>query len=256
MLREALHARAGTVTVVPVPPRRLVDIAAELTVVCCRKDPIEAPSHDPFAALAGALAQVGAPIHYVGPRPGKDIDPLLAGRVMVIGDDSDLAAVVLRLLRTNRLGTGPQAVTLGYLTPGTTAFTLLHGLPVGTDALAVPATERLHEAVLLRSDVGGVLIGEAEISPVDGTVYVDDRRVLFGSAHRIRVRPDAATGLSVSVEHRRRFGLGVRSQAFTGRATSIGAAGMTVVSDGVPHRRETDRWTFYRHTEPLQLLRP
>ena len=55
----------------------------------------------------------GAPVHRVGPRPGKLIDPLLVGRILVVGDDADLAAVGLRLLRpidspTSRSGTPPH----------------------------------------------------------------------------------------------------------------------------------------------------
>ena len=43
------------------------------------------------------------PVHQVGPRPGKEIDSLLEGRIAVIGDDADLAAVVLRMLRRDLL---------------------------------------------------------------------------------------------------------------------------------------------------------
>jgi hypothetical protein len=28
-----------------------------------------------------------------------------------------------------------------------------------------------------------------------------------------------------------------------------------VISDGRPFERKMDRWTFYRHTEPLRLVR-
>ena len=40
----------------------------------------------------------------VGRRPGKAIDGLLTGRMLVVGDDADLAAVALRLLRKDLLG--------------------------------------------------------------------------------------------------------------------------------------------------------
>ena len=44
------------------------------------------------------------------PAAGKEIDPLLTGRVLVVGDDADLAAVALRLLRRELL----DAVVVGY----------------------------------------------------------------------------------------------------------------------------------------------
>ena len=44
-------------------------------------------------------------LHRVGRRPGKEIDGLLAGRILVIGDDADLAAIALRLMRKDLLGT-------------------------------------------------------------------------------------------------------------------------------------------------------
>lgn len=234
------------------PQRRLVENPDDLTVVCCRGDNSDAPSHDPFAALANELSGRGLPISFVGRRPGKEIDPLLTGRVLVIGDDSDLAAVVLRLLRKELLG----SVAVGYLSPGPTPFTLLWGLPVGTDSLLTTKAERERAIPIVRDDVGGLLIGAAELSPVDGTVYVDDRRVLLGAVRRIKVRPDSDRGLTVTIEQRRMLGLGHSSQEFTGRAASFGAPGMTVVSDGVEHRRPVDRWTFYKHTEPLRLMRP
>src|SRR4051794_24372421 len=44
-------------------------------------------------------------VHRVGRRPGKEIDSLLTGRILVIGDDADLAAIALRLMRKDLLGT-------------------------------------------------------------------------------------------------------------------------------------------------------
>src|ERR1700761_7511404 len=54
----------------------------------------------------GRAVCTAAPVHTVPARPGRDdVDPLLSGvdRIVVLGDDADLAAVVLRLLRTERL---------------------------------------------------------------------------------------------------------------------------------------------------------
>jgi hypothetical protein len=35
----------------------------------------------------------------------------------------------------------------------------------------------------------------------------------------------------------------------------IGTVATTVVRDGIPYDRPMDRWTFYKHTEPLRLVR-
>lgn len=194
---------------------------------------------------------VSAP-HAVGPRPGKVIDPLLAGRVLVIGDDADLAAVALRLLRKNLLG----AVELAYATADPSPVTRLHGLPVGPAAVELARHGTARPVTLVRDDVGGVLVGEGELGPItSGTVYVDEHRVLGGPAERIRVVPDAAKGLAVTVVHRRVAGIfGPRPRTTLGRAVQLGMAPTTVRSDGRNHPRPMDRWTFYKHTAPLQLV--
>jgi hypothetical protein len=80
------------------------------------------------------------PARTVGRRPGKAIDPLLAGasRVCVVGDDADLNAVVLRLLRTKRLG----AVEVSYAPAEPTEVSRMYGLPTGSEALRLAATPR------------------------------------------------------------------------------------------------------------------
>ncbi|MBO0848940.1 MAG: hypothetical protein J2P20_05750, partial [Pseudonocardia sp.] len=72
-----------------------------ILALCCRSWPAGGPP----APLAGPDEVV---VREVGARPGRaELDPLLAevapSRVVVAGTDGDLAAVVLRLLRTERL---------------------------------------------------------------------------------------------------------------------------------------------------------
>ena len=190
----------------------------------------------------------------VGPRPGKAVDPLLTGRVLVVGGDADLAAVALRLLRRNLLST----VDLAYATTDRTAVTRLHGLPTGPAAVRLAEAGAAAAVPLVRDDVGGVLLGLGEIGPiVRGTVYVDERRVLRGPAAALHVRPDPAKGLAVTVVQPRVAGVfGPRPRTTLGRAVQIGMAPTTVRLDGREHPRPMDRWTFYRHTEPLRLVRP
>jgi hypothetical protein len=111
---------------------------------------------------------------------------------------------------------------------------------------------------LVRDDVGGLLVGVGLVGPLNGTVYVDEKRVLRGAARRLRVEPDRDKGLAVTVETRRPAGLSIfarRPTTTLGRAVQIGTAPTRVVRDGVPYPRSMDRWTFYKHTEPLRLVR-
>ena len=207
--------------------------------------------------MAGAFARIldasgQALVHFVGRRPGKSIDPLLTGRVLVVGDDADLAAVVLRLLRKDLL----DAVEVAYSTPARrTPITQLWDLPTGVPAVRLAAGGEVDLVPLVRDDVGGVLVGVGYLGPVNGTVYVDEHRVLRGPARRIRVLPHREKGLEVTVTRRRFAAIGRRPKTTLGRAVQIGTAPTPVVRDGIPYARPMDRWTFYKHTQPLRLVR-
>jgi len=198
------------------------------------------------------LACRGRHIHFVGRRPGKAIDPLLAGRILVIGDDADLAAVALRLLRRDLLG----AVEVAYAAPAETAVTAIWSLPTGAEAVRAARRAEVDVVPLVRNDSGGVLVGAAQLSPVTGTVYVDSERVLSGSAQVVQVEPDLDKGLAVTVVRRRILGFGRRPVTTLGRAVEFGLTSQTaIISDGVQHPRAVNRWVFYKHTEPLRLVR-
>ena len=258
--------------------------ATGFAVICCRPDPAipeaTGPAENRAARPAGGAGAVGkparrdddrasrtalyevldacagSPLHWVGRRPGKEIDPLLTGephtRVLVVGDDADLAAVVLRLLRTERLG----LIELAYASPRRrTPVTDLWDLPRGTAAVTLARSGEVDLVPLVRDDVGGVLVGAGYLGPVAGTVYVDEHRVLRGAAKMIKVEPDRDKGLAVTISRRRFVGVGRRPRTTLGRAVQIGTAPTTVVRDGIPYPRPMDRWTFYKHTEPLRLVR-
>ncbi|MTD16040.1 hypothetical protein GIS00_19060 [Nakamurella sp. YIM 132087] len=218
-----------------------------LHVLICTPVPALLPALDQLPA--GQLAAVDT----VGPRPGKEIDPLLSGRVLVVGDDADLAAVVLRLFRKDRLGT----VELAYATAQPTPFSRMYSLPVGAAALRVALQGEPDPVPLVRNDVGGVLIAEGYLSPVHGTAYVDEFRVLSGATPGLLVQPHPEKGLEVTVRRTRILGFGRKGRSHLGRALQVGSAQspMTVLSDGVRFDRPMDRWTFYRHTAPLRLVR-
>ena len=193
-----------------------------------------------------------AAVLFVGRRPGKSVDTLLHGRLLVVGDDADLAAVVLRLLRKDLLG----SVEIAFAAPSRRSpFRLLWDLPSGVAAVRLAAEGEVDLVPLVRDDVGGVLVGVGYLGPVNGTVYVDEHRVLRGPARRLQVVPHREKGLEVTVTTRRGFaGFGGRPR-INGRAVQIGTVPTTVVRDGVPYARPMDRWTFYKHTEPLRLVR-
>ncbi len=235
-----------------------------ITVLCCRpaagsgssdagNADADVPDQPKVAAAIERMVAACAPdqVHFVGRRPAKPIDPLLTGRVLVIGDDPDLAAVVRRLLRKDLLG----SVEVAYAAPRRTPATDLWSLPVGERAVALARTGEVDLVPLVRDDVGGVLLAAGYLGPLNGTVYVDEHRVLRGAAQRLRVEPDREKGLAVTVTRRRVMGVGRRPRTTLGRAVQIGTAPTTVVSDGIPYPRSMDRWTFYKHTEPLRLVR-
>jgi hypothetical protein len=194
--------------------------------------------------------------------PGAaQVDPLLAQlgdrRLVVIGTDPDLAAVVLRLLRTERLG----AVTIGYVPVEDTPAARLYGLPWPPEqSLRLAVQGDVDPVPLIRDDAGGVLVGSGLLIRPRAVVYCDDKRVLRGTARYLEVAPDpgagpdtAAGGLVVRVLGGKLFQLG-RSET-AGRAVQIGCTATYPYSDGVPHERPVRRWTWYRHTEDLRLVR-
>ena len=208
-------------------------------------------------------APLGAdvPAHPLPERPGReDLDPLLRpdgapepDRVVVAGTDADLAAVVLRLLRTERLVTTEVA----YLPsdPGS-AVADVWGLPTSPAAAAALALRGEPDRVpLVRDDAGGILLGRGELRPVRGVVWCDDDLVLRGQASRLVVTPVAPLGVDVRAVRSGPLGLGRRTRASLGRAVQIGCLATTVVRDGVPHDRPVTRWTWYKHTEDLRLVR-
>lgn len=191
-----------------------------------------------------------------------DIDPVLADRdprrVVVFGRDADLAALLLRLLRTDRLD-----VEVGYVPArrGSAAAAAWGLTRDPAQALAGPASA----VPLVRDDTGGVLVGRGEIRDLDGECYCDDDLVLRGRTPRLVVAagPEGIavrtgrgsrlpTGATQPVPPAARSGRG----SGRGRAVQIGGLPFTAVSDGVPHPRPLERRTWYRHTADWLLVRP
>ena len=197
--------------------------------------------------------------------PGRaDIDPVLVelapDRVLVSGSDGDLAAVLLRLLRTDRLD-----VEVAFLPVGRSAVATIWGLPRGADAVTLALDGAAAATPLVRDDTGGVLVGRGEIRGLRGECYCDDTLVLRGSAPHLVVAP-IATGVAVRAGRTARLPDGTTDPvapraprgrgAAVGRAVQIGGAPMTVIADGLAHPRELERRTWYRHTADWLFVRP
>ncbi|WP_199429309.1 hypothetical protein [Qaidamihabitans albus] len=204
--------------------------------------------------IATALPLDGLRVEALPARPGrKDVDPLLGPELVVAGTDADLAAVVLRLLRTERLA----VTSVGFVpTDADSPFARRWGLPADPrQALKLALTGTARPVPLIRDDAGGVLLGRGSLAPVSGVVYCDDQLVLRGRTRSIEVEPDRGEGAGLVVSLARGRLLN-RRKSFAGRAVQFGCVPVTPVLDGVPYPRAMERWTWYRHTEDLLLTRP
>ena len=178
-----------------------------------------APRH--LAALPAA--RIGEP---------ADLDVALDGvrRLVVVGSDADLAAVLSRLMRKELLD-----VEVAHVSTWLSARRAVSGA-----ARRIP---------LIRDDTGTALVGAALWLPpagqatIHGEAVVDDTVLFDGEVAGVRIEPSAhMPGLRATVLR------GRRRHWVTGRAVQLGTTGACVVRDGVPGAREVKRSTFYRHT--------
>nr|WP_253864591.1 hypothetical protein [Prauserella halophila] len=195
-------------------------------------------------------------------RPGKaDVDPLLepgGQRLVVVGDDADLSAVALRLLRRGRL----DDTAVGYVpTDRSSRVAGLWGVPTDRGrAFDVALSGEPRGVPLVRDDAGGLLLGHGVVQRPRGVGYCDDTEALRGEAALLEVRPDPAAGsdtasggLRVTITWGK---LLKRRRTFAGRAFQLGGADVVPESDGVPYPRTMSRWTWYRHTHDFRLVLP
>jgi hypothetical protein len=152
-------------------------------------------------------------------------------RLIVVGSDADLAAVLTRLLRTDRLDVEVAHVR-------------------GRWGARRAVTGRAQRVPLIRDETGSVIAGAAEWfgdsagAALHGEAVVDDTVLFDGDVPGVRIEPTRdMPGLRAAV-----IGSGPRRWV-TGRAAQLGTTGATVVRDGVVGPRPVRRSTFYRHTE-------
>jgi hypothetical protein len=170
-------------------------------------------------------------------------------RLVVVGSDADLAAVLTRLLRADRLD-----VELAFVPPRRSPATRAYRIPAGRRAARRARRGTARRVPLIRDETGSVIVGAAQWRPAGdaqllrGEAVVDDTVLFDGDAAAVRIEPTAAMpGLRARVANRRRW--------VTGRAAQLGTIGAAVIRDGVPAARPVRRSTFYRHTEGWLLVR-
>ena len=172
-------------------------------------------------------------------------------RLIVVGSDGDLAAVLTRLLRVEKLD-----VELGFVPARRSPAARVYRLPVGRRAARRARRGSARQMPLIRDETGSAIVGAAHWRPVGdgqplhGEAVVDDTVLFDGDVAGVRVEPTAALpGLRARVVHRR------PRRWVTGRAAQLGTTGAVVVRDGVPAGRPVRRSTFYRHTQGWLLVR-
>ncbi|WP_445167289.1 peptidase M50 [Mycolicibacterium sp. Dal123E01] len=164
--------------------------------------------------------------------PGIDAAVGVASRVVVVGSAADLATVLTRLIRTERLD-----VEVARASRWRGARRALTGV-----AQRIP---------LIRDETGTALVDVAFWLPpgeervICGEAVVDDDVVFDGEVTAVRIEPTASMpGLRAAA-----LSGGMRPRRWlTGRAVQLGTTGARVVRDGEPVAREVKRAAFYRHT--------
>ncbi|WP_239476526.1 hypothetical protein [Nocardia arizonensis] len=181
--------------------------------------------------------------------------PVLAAdslpRLIVLGDDAALAAVLTHLMKTERLH-----VEIGYVPVDKTYGSRAYQTGTGNAAAKRAIGGRATETPLIRDDTGTVLVGRAVITGVDngkleGEAYVDDTMLFTGKVNAMLVSPTPdLPGLRATVRK------GLRKRRWVeGRAVQLGTPGAVVTRDGVRTDRTVPRSSFYRHHESWYLVR-
>jgi hypothetical protein len=155
-------------------------------------------------------------------------------RLIVLGTPADLAVVLSRLLRADRLDLEVALVRRPW-------------------SARRARTAAARKVPLIRDETGAVLVSTAYWLPPDetartvaGEAVVDDTLLFDGEVAGVRIEPMTdLPGLRASVLTGR-----MRPRRWvTGRAAQLGTTGVLVVRDGVSAGRPARRSTFYRNTQ-------
>ncbi len=171
--------------------------------------------------------------------PNVDAAPE-ARRLIVLGTHADLAVVLARLLRADRLDVEVALVRSRW-------------------AARRARTAAARRVPLIRDETGAVLVQvgywlppDEAVRTVAGEAVIDDTLLFDGEVTGVRIEPTLSPpGLRASVLTGR-----MRPRRWvTGRAAQLGTTGVLVVRDGVEAARPARRSTFYRHTQGWLAVR-
>jgi hypothetical protein len=170
-------------------------------------------------------------------------------RLVVAGTDADLAAVLTRMLRAERLD-----IEVAFVPRRRTRATRVYRLTAGWRAARRARRGTARRVTLVRDETGSVIVGRAGWAPPEdgqlllGEAVVDDTQLFDGHVGGAYVEPTLAMpGLRATVRGSRRW--------LAGRAAQLGSTGVVVIRDGVQAPRAARRSTFYRHVEGWLLVR-
>jgi hypothetical protein len=174
-------------------------------------------------------------------------------RLVVVGADADLAAVLSRLLRAERLD-----VEVAFVPRRRTSATRVYRLPAGRRAARRARLGTAQRVTLIRDETGAVIVGRACWLPpgdrqlLHGEAVVDDTPLFDGDVAGVSIEPTLAVpGLRAALDGAHR----VWRRWQPGRAVQLGCTGVVVVRDGVRAARSARRSTFYRNVEGWLLVR-
>lgn len=218
----------------------------------------------PFVLQCGRpllpIALSSLPLTVVPEVPSRDecdavlteLESLHAPRLIVLGTDASLAAVLTRLMRRDRLD-----IEVAYVAENASDASHLFRVGTGSRAAKVALSGTASPVPLIRDDAGSAVVGRAVVNGptgiLTGEAYVDDTRLFSGRVPGIEVSPTLELpGLKARVQGKR--GL-FRPRWITGRAMQLGATAAKLTKDGVAIPRETTRSTIYRHDKEWLLVR-
>ncbi|AGC60748.1 hypothetical protein MULP_00672 [Mycobacterium liflandii 128FXT] len=205
-----------------------------------------------FDGQAVPAALTGLPTHQVG--DSASIDAALAAypRLAVIGGDADLAAMLTRLLRTDRLD-----IEVAYVPRRRTTATRVYRLAAGRRGAWRARRGSAGRVPLIRDETATVIVGRARWLPADdeqtihGEAVVDDNTLFDGDIAGVYIQPTLELpGLRAALHERRPW-----RRWIGGRAAQLGTSGARVIRDGIPAPRAVRRSTFYRNVEGWLLVR-
>ncbi len=227
--------------------------------------------------------------HLGSPQPAPQ-NPSKRFRIIVVGDDAALSAVMTRMMRGDYMWAELAFVPSH---PAGSAAARNWGLPTAVSHPLASGSQELWQLAInapalptptIRNDAGIAVAGSALITDWDdahffGEIIIDDNVLVRGdSTYGARLVPmlDAPGIAAVTMLPQRisllrklttfakRKNRSVETPAMqldpdsllTGRAVQAGGQSIGVIVDGIKAKRPVDRVTFYRHLRDLQAVRP